>query len=156
MGAVAIDAAMNVDADTATIDIEVAIGEGNEAGGKLICCVDVAGDMEVVDGRTIDVEERGAILLSVGRLRRAVVEGQRVVVAVEVAGKPIVRDAHHQVVTKDVISHFEKLAAVAVACIHIAGQLVPVVGGTDDVRVLSSVSLPPLEAVSPCLLLSRN
>ncbi len=95
------------------MDGAVAIAMGGDASGKLVARRDGARHFERVDGRPLNVEERGAVVGC-----RRVVDGQRVPVAHERALEPVVARARHRRDAADVGSQLHNLVFIRRAAVH--------------------------------------
>ena len=146
-GKAAVGAVAAVGADTAMDDgADVAVGDGcraarlgNQSGSELLSGVDVARHLQVLDGGTIGVAERGAVWLVKSILGAAFREGQRVnAVAEEGALEPVVACTHH-LRNADVGSQLHELPfEVRAAVADVVGECVPFVGTADGVGVALS------------------
>ena len=90
MGAVAARATLDDYAALAVLDGDAAVLLGDDACGVLVRGLDGASDMQVLDGGVLHILEGRGILSASG-----VVEGQRLLVAVERAGEVVVAGARH-------------------------------------------------------------
>ena len=119
MGAVAIDAAADGDADATVRNrcrfvIGLTFGIGDDTSGKLLRGRDGSVDFQVPDVGSTDVAEGGGVLLVGG-----VVDGQRMAVAVEVALEAVEAAAHHR-------RHADVVAKLVIGCGIVAGGIVAV------------------------------
>ena len=136
--AVTTDAAMDDGAN-------VAVGDGrrtgiasHESGSELLSGVDFALHLQVLDGGTIGVAERSAVLLAKSILGAAFRKGQRVAAAEEGALEPVVACTHH-LRNADVGSQLHELPfEVRAAVADVVGECVPFVGTADGVGVALS------------------
>ena len=90
MGAVAIDAAVDDDTRATVLDGDSAVLVGDEACSKLVRGLDGAGDAQVLNGGVLHILEGRGIFSASG-----VVEGQRLLVAVECASELVALAARH-------------------------------------------------------------
>lgn len=97
MGAIAIHATIDDHAAAAVRKRHIASAVGNDTASIHLGSVDSTGGTEVLDGGIIDVAERGHILSGALATAGALVEGQRVALAVEGAVELMVARTHHAV-----------------------------------------------------------
>ena len=90
MGAVANYATLDDDATLAVLDGDAAVLLGDDACGILVRGLDGTSNVQVLDGGVLHILE-GRSIFSAG----GVVEGQRLLVAVENAGEVVVAGARH-------------------------------------------------------------
>ena len=93
--------------------------------------IDGAGSLQVLDGGTVDVPERSAILLHGG-----IVEDKRVSATVKGTAKVLaVAHAYHGI-DRNVRNQFEVLTAVSVSRFYLFGQIVPVARRQNEIGIL--------------------
>jgi len=150
MCAVAAVAAVDVDAAAAVADDDLAVLAADDSGGVLAGGVDVARYVQVLDDAVaLHVTERGDVRLGGVIFGLAVVEGQRVALAVKRAHEVMVLTARHAG-HADVGIQLHNLAAEAVPIdVVIEGEAegVPVIGIADGVGVLGGAVVACAKAV---------
>ena len=139
VGAIATDAAMDIDTDDTILYHIVAVTcPANETACKLCPCVDVASDFQILDCGACHIAERGANI-EAGVITRGseiiAVEGERMTVPVEDALETIDLVVANHFRDSQVCHELEVFAAIRGAIIYSACQFIPVLYRFDKVRI---------------------